>query len=107
MSDNGLNVFNIERFAIHDGSGIRTAVFFQGCPMRCPWCANPESQSVGTHIMHTARLCAGCGRCAEMCPQKAVTISSGKAEIDRKICDSCGKCAEVCLNNAIKISGKK
>lgn len=107
MSDNGLNVFNIEKFAIHDGSGIRTAVFFQGCPMRCPWCANPESQSVGTHIMHTARFCVGCGRCAKACPQKAVTISSGKAEIDRKICDSCGKCAEVCLNNAIKISGKK
>lgn len=107
MSDNGLNVFNIERFAIHDGSGIRTAVFFQGCPMRCPWCANPESQSVGTHIMNVARLCVGCGRCAKACHRKAVTISSGKASIDRKMCDSCGKCAEVCLNNAIKISGKK
>lgn len=102
-----LDIFEIERFAIHDGPGIRTTVFFQGCPLRCEWCANPESQSVGRHIMQFSKLCGGCGECAENCPQNAVSIADGKALIDRERCVSCGKCAAECPNSAIKVSGRR
>lgn len=101
-----LPVFEIERFAIHDGNGIRTAIFLQGCPLHCKWCANPESQSIGRHIMHSDKLCSGCGKCAKACEKGAVSISGGKAVIDREICSSCGKCAEACPTGARKILGK-
>lgn len=94
-----LDIFEIERFAIHDGAGIRTTVFFQGCPLRCEWCANPESQTVGKHIMWSEHLCTSCGRCRNVCTENAIT--------DRSRCVSCGSCAEVCPNSAIKISGRK
>ncbi len=99
-------VFNIERFAIHDGAGIRTTVFLQGCPMRCEWCANPESQSVGTHIMHIGNCCTGCGRCVEKCPEKCIDILLGKAHINRALCTACGVCTRACLNDALKSSGQ-
>ena len=107
MSERELDIFEIERFAIHDGPGIRTAVFFQGCPLRCEWCANPESQTAGLHIMSFSKLCTGCGRCALICGENAVNVFDGKSEIDRDKCISCGKCAEVCTSNAIKASGRK
>ena len=94
-----LDIFEIERFAIHDGPGIRTTIFFQGCPLRCAWCANPESQTIGRHIMRFEHLCTSCGKCRNVCTENAVT--------DRIRCISCGKCAEICPNNAIKISGRK
>lgn len=107
MSDAGLDIFEIERFAIHDGDGIRTVVFFQGCPLRCRWCANPESQTVGKNIMFFSRLCSGCGNCVRVCRQNAVQITDGKPDIDRKRCVSCGSCAEKCPCGALKISGRK
>lgn len=107
MSGGLLDIFEIERFAIHDGHGIRTTVFMQGCPLRCEWCANPESQTAGRHIMAFSSKCTGCGRCAAACPQSAVSVSGGRSVIDRNRCVSCGKCAEICLNNAIKVSGKQ
>lgn len=107
MSESALDIFEIERFAIHDGKGIRTNVFFQGCPLRCQWCANPESQTVGRHIMHFKKRCTGCGKCENICRNSAIKISDGKSEIDRQKCVSCGKCAEMCPGNAIKISGRK
>lgn len=107
MSGGELDIFEIERFAIHDGPGIRTTVFFQGCPLKCEWCANPESQTVGSHIMSFSRLCTGCGKCARICGEKAIHILNGKSEIDRHKCISCGKCAVICPNNAMKVSGRK
>lgn len=104
---NELDIFEIERFAVHDGPGIRTTVFFQGCPLRCEWCANPESQTAGKHIMRFSGKCTGCGRCAEVCGENAVIMVGGKADADRNKCISCGKCVEVCPNAAIKISGRK
>lgn len=102
-----LDIFEIERFAIHDGPGIRTTVFFQGCPLRCEWCANPESQTIGRHILSFSKLCSGCGKCADVCAQNAVSIADGKSLIDRSRCVSCGSCAAECPNNAIKVSGRK
>lgn len=107
MNETALDIFEIERFAIHDGPGIRTTVFFQGCPLRCRWCANPESQTVGKHIMFFSRLCVGCGKCAEACGQNVVHVENGKSVIDRSSCISCGSCAEKCPCGALKISGQK
>ena len=101
-----LDIFEIERFAVHDGPGIRTAVFFQGCPLRCRWCANPESQTVGRHVMVSGNLCAGCGRCTDVCPNGAIGIKDGKACRAPEKCVSCGKCADVCPTAAIRISGR-
>lgn len=101
-----LPVFNIERFAIHDGPGIRTVVFLQGCPLRCAWCANPESQTVGTKIFHLSSRCVGCGACIEACTNEAISIQEGKTCIDRSKCTGCGKCASVCPQDCMQPSGK-
>jgi pyruvate formate lyase activating enzyme len=101
-----LPVFNIERFAIHDGTGIRTTVFLQGCQLRCQWCANPESQTVGPKLMFLKDKCTGCGRCIPVCPHHAITLKDGKAVIDREKCTACGRCVKACLNEARSISGK-
>ncbi|MBQ9329038.1 MAG: glycyl-radical enzyme activating protein [Solobacterium sp.] len=101
-----LPVFNIERFAIHDGPGIRTAVFLQGCGLSCRWCANPESQKIGPHLMFLSQKCIGCGQCAAVCPNGVPVIKEGKAQFDRARCVNCGTCVEGCLGDALKISGK-
>jgi pyruvate formate lyase activating enzyme len=106
MREHEVSVFEIERFAIHDGPGIRTTIFLEGCPLHCEWCANPESQSASRHVMTFSKKCIGCGKCVESCPRKAISLQNGKAFIDRARCDSCGKCQEVCVNHVIQISGK-
>lgn len=106
MKEQMLLIFEIERFALHDGPGIRTVVFFQGCPLKCEWCANPESQSFGKHIMMFSGRCTGCGMCMKCCPEEAISLKEGKALINRSVCCKCGKCEEVCNNNAVKVSGE-
>ncbi|MGI6510970.1 MAG: glycyl-radical enzyme activating protein [Catenisphaera adipataccumulans] len=101
-----LPIFNIERFAIHDGTGIRTAVFLQGCQLHCQWCANPESQQVGLKLMFLKDKCTGCGRCVPVCPQHAISLQDGKAVVDRTACTACGRCVKACLNDARSISGR-
>lgn len=101
-----LPVFNIERFAIHDGPGIRTCIFLQGCPLHCAWCANPESQTIARKLMFMEGKCTGCGRCVSVCPVHAVSILNGKAVTDRTVCMNCGRCTQTCLNDARTISGK-
>lgn len=101
-----LPVFNIERFAIHDGPGIRTCVFLQGCPLHCVWCANPESQTIAEKLMFMAGKCTGCGRCVSVCPVHAVSLQDGKAVTDRTVCMNCGRCTQACQNDARTISGK-
>jgi len=100
-------VFNIERFAIRDGPGIRTTVFLKGCPLRCLWCANPESMSAAPQLFYLENLCTRCYRCVEACPNKATTKApDGAIKIDRSLCKACGKCVEACPNKAREISGK-
>ena len=67
VSENRLSIMEIERFAVHDGPGIRTVVFLQGCPLHCPWCSNPESQKRKPHLLHIKNKCIGCGRCEAIC----------------------------------------
>ncbi|HTY81143.1 MAG TPA: 4Fe-4S binding protein, partial [Dehalococcoidales bacterium] len=70
-------VFNIQHYSIHDGPGIRTTVFMLGCPLRCIWCQNPESQLLKPQLFFTLEKCSGCGECVKACPQKAITIVNG------------------------------
>ena len=101
------NVFNIQGYSIHDGPGIRTNVFLNGCPLRCLWCQNPESQPAKPQLMYYSDKCTGCSSCVEVCPNGAVSIMEGKAATDRSICDGCGLCVDVCINKARSIMGKK
>ncbi|MEM1483517.1 glycyl-radical enzyme activating protein [Oscillospiraceae bacterium PP1C4] len=104
---NQLNVMEIERFAVHDGPGIRTVVFLKGCGMHCPWCANPESQSQQKLLMHDAAKCTGCGACAGVCKTGAISFVQGQKPLfDRKLCTACGSCSTVCMQEAIAYSGQ-
>jgi pyruvate formate lyase activating enzyme len=100
-------VSEIERFAIEDGPGIRTLVFMKGCPLSCIWCSNPESQKLNPEIAYFKDKCIGCGKCAEVCPQKAISYLKDKGlVIDRKKCDNCGLCAEVCVAGSKVLIGR-
>jgi pyruvate formate lyase activating enzyme len=105
-------VFNIQRYSIHDGGGIRTLVFLKGCPLRCVWCCNPESQRSEPELGFIESRCVGesaCGApCLSICPIGAIHLNGlGKPVIDRKVCDACGKCAEACGEDALKIVGRE
>ena len=99
-------VFNIQKCSIHDGEGLRTLVFLKGCPLRCKWCANPESQSYKKEVMEFPRKCIGCGICQKVCPQ-AISSLEGYPTIDRSLCTNCLKCAETCYAESKKIVGKE
>lgn len=101
-----INVSNIERFATHDGPGIRTTVFLKGCPLRCPWCANPETWTIRPILMHKKEVCTGCQRCVSVCPEQALKYESGTIRIHHGRCTACGKCAENCLQSALSVNGK-
>lgn len=100
-------VFDIKRFAVHDGDGIRTTVFFKGCPLKCLWCHNPEGISPEPQLAYYSHKCAGCGECVNICSRKAHKIENGMHSFNRELCVHCGKCEEVCLGNALKLYGKE
>ena len=98
-------IFEIERFAIHDGRGIRTVVFFRGCPLRCLWCANPESQQKKHQIMFWKSRCIGCGTCIRECPTKSLSLCNGSIYRSNS-CIYCGNCVQVCTSMAQTWIGK-
>lgn len=98
-------VFNIQKFCIHDGDGIRTCVFLKGCPLRCIWCHNPESLDKAPVLSFNKHNCTLCGRCTEICDARK--IEDNTLKLERKICVACGKCAEICLNDANEITGRE
>jgi pyruvate formate lyase activating enzyme len=103
-------VFNIQTYSIHDGPGIRVTVFLKGCPLRCKWCANPESSETFPQLMTYSSKCTGCGACFSACPKNAVSLKiedgKGWAVTDRTRCVNCGKCVGACPNEAREIAGK-
>ncbi len=109
MSPTGGVVFNIQRCSLHDGPGIRTTVFLKGCPLKCFWCQNPESQTGGPEVLLDTRKCTLCGACQRACRAGAVRLDGGggKLVFNRSDCRGCGSCVPVCPNEARSISGKE
>ncbi len=99
-------VFNIQRFAIHDGPGIRTTVFLKGCPLKCFWCHNAESLRLEPEIFFQSDKCIGCGWCFNACPQHCHRLENGKYLFCRENCMRCGRCAEKCYAEAIELIGR-
>jgi pyruvate formate lyase activating enzyme len=103
-------VFNIQKFSLHDGSGIRTLVFLQGCPLACRWCSNPEGQARLPELAFDPKKCIGwveCERCVRACGPGALTRSEdGKVRLDRDLCDGCGECAKACPSLALEVLGR-
>ncbi len=100
-------IFDIKRYAINDGPGIRVVVFFKGCNLHCAWCHNPESISVKPEKMFTQAKCIRCGSCVEACPENAISLTEEGIDTEPGLCRLCGKCAEVCPSAAIVMAGKK
>jgi len=100
-------IFNIQRYSIHDGPGIRTTVFLKGCPLNCWWCQNPESQLSGQEMLFWGDRCIGCGACSTICPSNAIQIKKGIPVTEKEKCILCGKCIEKCPALAREMIGEK
>ena len=100
-------IFDIQKFCIHDGPGIRSTVFFKGCPLRCAWCHNPESKRSEKELLYTARACVSCGACVGVCTEHVHGIVNAKHTAELSLCRACGKCTEVCPTGALALAGKE
>jgi pyruvate formate lyase activating enzyme len=100
------NIFEIQRFSIHDGPGIRTTVFLKGCPLRCLWCHNPEGITPSPLLSFIPDKCIACGFCVRVCPNSAHTMVEGRHLLDRAKCQTSGKCTAECYSGALEISGQ-
>lgn len=100
--------FNIQRFSIHDGPGIRTTVFMKGCPLRCRWCSNVESMNPKPELGIIRSSCNNCGKCLKICPEGAISFDDDSViQFDRNRCTACGECVAVCFPDALTIYGKQ
>lgn len=99
-------IYNIQRMSVHDGPGLRTTVFLKGCPLRCIWCSNPESQKSASQMMFFENLCTGCGACMQVCPHGAVVKTGALFGRDSAKCTDCGLCTEHCPGKARVMSGR-
>lgn len=99
-------IFNIQHYSIHDGPGIRTTVFFKGCPLKCWWCHNPESMEIKSQILYRSNKCIGCGDCISKCPEKALSMGEKGVVRNKELCTLCGICGKVCPTNAMEMVGK-
>lgn len=100
-------VFDIERYATHDGPGIRTTVFLKGCPLRCLWCHNPEAMSPRPTLLFTAEKCIACGACVEVCRHGVHRFVDEVHVLDRARCETCGDCAGECFSGALELAGRE
>jgi len=100
-------IFDVKKYAIDDGPGIRTTVFFKGCPLRCWWCHNPEGQVLEPELMYKRNRCNGCDECVTNCPKDAISRVSQYVSVNREQCNLCGKCSLGCPSDALMIVGKK
>ncbi len=103
-ADTGI-VFNMQPYSVHDGPGIRTLVFLKGCPLRCTWCSNPESQSGKLEIGYNKNKCLGCNRCVQACTEKALLLTEAGVALHRDSCTLCGLCTEACPSKAMILYG--
>ena len=100
-------IFDIKKYAIHDGPGIRTTVFFKGCPLACRWCHNPEGISVASQRVYRQERCVRCGECIQICPQNVIVETVDGMDSDTANCDLCQTCAEQCPSGAVEFVGRK
>jgi len=100
-------VFDIKKYAIHDGPGIRTTVFFKGCPLQCQWCHNPESRKGQSEFVFRNNRCLRCGQCVDACPSEAISLDGDHPVTDTEICRLCGECIDVCPAGARQIIGEQ
>jgi pyruvate formate lyase activating enzyme len=100
-------VFDIRKFSIHDGPGIRTTVFLKGCPLQCAWCHNPESQSAGPELIMHPNRCLRCGACVEACPEDAIRLEANGPVTDLARCEVCGLCTDACFSGARELAGRE
>jgi pyruvate formate lyase activating enzyme len=98
-------IFNIQKFSLNDGPGIRTVVFLKGCPLRCAWCSNPESQNSSMEIIRDSQKCTRCLKCLQICPESSISKDFSGSVADSR-CSYCGKCVEECPTGALSIQGK-
>lgn len=99
-------IFNIQKFSIHDGPGIRTTIFLKGCPLRCKWCANPESQSANVQILWDQKKCVHCLQCVKSCMYQAISCREGEIHIDEALCQGCLNCVSTCFQSALSNEGE-
>jgi pyruvate formate lyase activating enzyme len=100
-------VFDIRKFSIHDGPGIRTTVFLKGCPLQCAWCHNPESQSAEPELILRLNRCLRCGACVDACPEDAIRMGAEGPCTDRTRCEQCGLCVDACFSGARELAGRE
>jgi pyruvate formate lyase activating enzyme len=106
MNDKAI-IFNIQKFSVHDGPGIRSVVFLKGCPLRCQWCANPESTNAFPELMYYPKKCIGCRKCLAVCKNGAVRLAGEQLVFERDLCKNCGSCAEQCYSAAREMTGRE
>lgn len=99
-------IFNIQKFSVNDGPGIRTTVFFKGCPLHCRWCANPESQLSKVQVLWNQKNCINCHHCIEICPKKAISLKENRIQLNHTLCSGCKKCVLECPGKALETEGE-